>query len=86
MAKVTNTTTVPLEMLVKGWKVKNGIPETVGIAPGETAEVDLDLDHAHTKGHIIAGALLVSDVVQERVARSVEGSHSGAATAQSAKK
>lgn len=65
--KVTNNTRETLNFNVKGGKVKDGVPETCHIEPGETADLDIDQDSAAVQGYVAAGAISVPDKVAQRV-------------------
>lgn len=64
--QVTNTTREPLSFLKKGFAVNNGVPETVGIQPGETVDIDVDPEDAQVKGALFVRSLIEGSVEQQR--------------------
>lgn len=67
MTKVTNNTREVVDLPVKDGKVRDGVPETVAIEPGQTVDVSIDLESASIQGRILGGAISVPKNVAERV-------------------
>lgn len=70
MTRMTNTTRRTLNFVVKG-PAKNGVPPTDHIEPGETKDLDVDMDSANVRGHILAGTITVADKIADKVTAAV---------------
>ena len=75
--KITNNTRETLSFNLKG-KARDGNPLTGSVAPGETADLDVDPEDAQVKGRIFAGAISVPASVATKVEASVSASPSAA--------
>jgi hypothetical protein len=69
--RVTNTTNETMNFLKKDYTVKNGQPETVSIAAGETADIDIDPEDRYVKAALFTTALTASEKAAERAAASL---------------
>jgi hypothetical protein len=69
--RLTNNTRDTLDFLKKGGKVKDGVPETVSLAAGETDDLEVDPKDPQVVGRIFAGAVSATPAVTERVEASV---------------
>jgi len=58
MTKITNNTRETMSFTVAG-NPKDGHPQTDSVEPGETKDLDVDLESAQVKGRILAGAITV---------------------------
>jgi hypothetical protein len=72
MPRLTNATREVVNLVVKDGKVTNGVPETTHLEPGETANVNCDINSAFVQGMIIAGVLIADDKTTEKVAAATE--------------
>ncbi len=72
--KVTNLTDATLDFVVGPGK--DGVAETDSVGPGESKNIDLDVESAKVKGCIFAGAIEVSGankIVKEMAAEPSAG-------------
>jgi hypothetical protein len=67
--KITNNTRQTLDFVTTG-KVKDGVPPTGSVKPGETADIDI-IENAHFKGLVLAGAISVPAKTAEKVEAAV---------------
>lgn len=72
MTKITNNTRQTLDFVVAG-KAKDGVPPTKSIEPGETADLDVDVNRSQFRGRVLSGAITVSQAVADKAAAAATG-------------
>jgi hypothetical protein len=76
MVKVTNLTNDGIDFVVGPGK--GGVPETQDLAAGKTDNIAIDMNSAHVRGLIFAGAIEVSGSDFNRVVNAVADEPSAA--------
>ena len=72
MVQVTNLTSETRDFHKSGGKVTNGLIETVSLAPGETGDIDVDLEHPQVRAAIFASAIAVEGMEPDEAMEGVE--------------
>jgi|GEM_PF-6967549 len=60
MALINNLTSQGVDLVVRG-EAKDGVPPTEHIGPGQTRDLDVDLESKRIKGMVIGGAIDIVD-------------------------